>query len=423
MRPRQATSGTVAIPAVAQKPFYGWYIAITLALTETISWGILYYAFSVFLAPMESDLGWSRAELTGGFSLSLLIMGGMAFPVGAWIDKHGARVLMTAGSIAASLLVIAWSQVTSLPAFYMIWAGLGVCGAAVLYEPAFAVIAQWFQRRRGSALAVITFAAGLASTIFLPLSDALLHSLGWRTAILVLGLFLAAMTIPLHALILRFKPSTLGLLPDGAAPTVTSAATAATPGVTLREALRSRGFWLLTISFGLTALASSAIRVHLIQFLVGAGVAASTAAWTTGAIGITQVVGRIMFLPLDQRLSRQTLTIIVFVLQAISFGCLVIGQTPLFIGLFVLSFGAAQGAMTLTRPSLLAEQYGVTHYGRISSVMTIFLTLAGTSGPLGASLIYDSAGSYQPMLWLVLILAVISTVVMYKAIRVTPVEN
>src|SRR5688572_13616062 len=149
------------------KSYYGWYIAITLALTETISWGILYYAFSVFLTPMETALGWTRAELTGGFSLALLVMGAMAFPVGAWIDRHGARLMMTAGSIGAALLVIAWSQVSSLAAFYLIFAGLGVCAATVLYEPAFAVVAQWFQRRRGTALAVVTFAAGLASTIFL----------------------------------------------------------------------------------------------------------------------------------------------------------------------------------------------------------------------------------------------------------------
>src|SRR5690606_22825863 len=89
------------------RPYYGWYITVTLALTETISWGVVYYAVSVFLSPMEADLGWSRSELAAGFSLSLLVMGAMAFPVGAWIDRHGARLLMTVGSIGASLLVIA----------------------------------------------------------------------------------------------------------------------------------------------------------------------------------------------------------------------------------------------------------------------------------------------------------------------------
>ena len=107
--------------------FYGWRIVGALAVTETMSWGIVYYAFTVFIAPMERDLGWSRAELTGGFSLALLVMGAMAFPVGGWVDKHGARALMTAGSIASAILIVAWSRVSSLPAFYAIWAGLGMC--------------------------------------------------------------------------------------------------------------------------------------------------------------------------------------------------------------------------------------------------------------------------------------------------------
>jgi sugar phosphate permease len=106
------------------KLYYGWYIAFALAITETISWGIVYYAFSVFITPMEADLGWSRSQLTGGFSLALLVAGIMAFPVGTWIDRHGARWLMTIGSILASLLIVGWSQVHDLTSFYFIWAGL-----------------------------------------------------------------------------------------------------------------------------------------------------------------------------------------------------------------------------------------------------------------------------------------------------------
>src|SRR5215217_1068273 len=85
--------------------YYGWVVAGTLALTETISWGILYYAFSVFLVPMGSELGWSTATLTGAYSLSLLISGLAAPFVGRWLDRHGPRALMTAGSILGVLLV------------------------------------------------------------------------------------------------------------------------------------------------------------------------------------------------------------------------------------------------------------------------------------------------------------------------------
>lgn len=394
----------------SNKIFYGWHIAAALAISETISWGIIYYAFTVFITPMETDLGWSRTEMTGAFSLALLIAGGMAFPVGYWVDRHGARLLMTVGSAAASLLVLAWSQVTDLNMLYLIWAGLGICFAAILYEPAFAVIATWFVRRRGQALALVTFAAGLASTIFIPLSDALLHAFGWRQALVILGIFLALTTIPLHAFILRRHPQQLGFLPDGA-PHDTDSPTK-TAGTTLQAALKQRSFWLLIAAFSLSNLAAAAIRVHMIPFLIDTGIDASTAAFASGSIGLMQVAGRIIFAPLEMRFSSRVMVGGVFALQALALGILLLGSSVGLIVIFIVMFGASYGARTLARPSILADLYGPAHYGRISSVMALFLTLAGTIAPVGAGFLYDQFGSYQPVIWLILGISVISVGVM-----------
>jgi len=357
---------------------------------------------------MQADLKWSRAEITGGFSLSLLVMGAMAFPIGALIDRYGPRLLMTLGSVGASLLVIAWSQVSNRTVFYLIWAGIGACAATVLYEPAFTVIAQWFQTRRGAALATVTFAGGLASTIFLPLSDVLLHQSNWRTAVLTLGLFLAIMTIPLHALMLRRSPQALGLLTDGIAHEP-SGELVPRRSVSLRNALHSRIFWLLTLSFGLASLSAAAIRVHFIPYLIESGVDATTAAFTTGSIGIMQVAGRLVFAPLERRWSSTIMVIGVFALQTCALAILLVGHSPVFIMLFIILFGMAQGATTLARPSILAELYGSSHYGRISSIMAVFLTLTSTTAPLGASLIFDHFATYRPVIWLVVILASAAT--------------
>ena len=389
------------------KLYYGWYIAAALAITETISWGIVYYAFTVFITPMETELGWSRSQLTGGFSLALLIAGGMAFPVGTWIDRHGARWLMTIGSILASLLIVAWSQVNDLTTFYLVWAGLGVCAAVVLYEPAFAVMAIWFMRRRSTALAIITFAAGLASTIFVPLSDALLGTFGWRQSILILGVFLAVTTIPLHAIVLRRRPSDLGLFPDGEQNAIETHTKAI--NLSLSDALHSRFFWLLTLGFSLAFLASSAIRVHFIPFLIDSGINASTAALASGSIGLMQVVGRVIFAPLDSRFSGRVMVAAVFAMQGTATFVLLLGSSIWGIGIFIVVFGAGYGAQTLARASIIAELFGSSHYGRISSVMSIFLTVAGTAAPVGAGLIFDHFGSYQPVLWIVIILALIAT--------------
>src|SRR5947207_11189722 len=108
------------------KLYYGWILVATLGVTETISWGILYYAFSVYLAPMEADQHWSRGDMSGAVSLGLLLAGLAAIPVGRWLDRHGPRALMTVGSILGTLMVLAWSSVTTLPQLYLLWAGIGL---------------------------------------------------------------------------------------------------------------------------------------------------------------------------------------------------------------------------------------------------------------------------------------------------------
>jgi MFS family permease len=393
--------------------YYGWVIAATLAVTETISWGIVYYAFTVFIAPMEAELGWSRGQLTGGFSLALLAMAATAFPVGAWIDKRGPRLLMTVGSILASLLVIAWSRVTDLTHFYLIWAALGACAAAILYEPAFTVIAAWFVRARGRALALITFAAGLASTIFVPLSDVLLNAVGWRDAVLILGLFLAAATILPHALILRRRPADLGLHPDGEAGPSTRS-TRPPVNISLGDALRGRFFWMLTLAFSLYALAAAAVRVHFIPLLIDAGINASAAAFASGFIGVMQVAGRLVFVPLERRFAAHTMLTGVFAMQAAAMSVLLIGITWPVIVIFLIVFGSSYGAVTLVRAAAIGAFFGASHYGRISSAMSIPLTLAGTAAPAAAGLLYDRLGHYGPMLWGAALLALAAALVIAR---------
>src|SRR6266699_1133944 len=137
--------------------YYGWVMLITVSFTEMASWGVLYYAFTVFLRPMQASLGWSTTELTGAFSLALLCSGGAALPIGYWLDRHGTRWLMTIGSGGASLLVLAWAAVENLTQFYLIWIGIGITMATVLYDPAFAMVATWFRQQRARALTILTF--------------------------------------------------------------------------------------------------------------------------------------------------------------------------------------------------------------------------------------------------------------------------
>ncbi len=385
--------------------YYGWVIALALAVTETVSYGVTFYAFSVFITPMEAELGWTRAQLTGAFSLALLITGLVGLPVGYWLDKRGGRLLMTAGSIGATISMLLWSQVRTLPEFVAIMTLLGFCGAAILYEPAFAIIAAWFARKRGTAMAVVTFVAGFASTIFIPLSDALLVAQGWRGAVMSLGILLGAITIPLHALLLRGKPADMGLQPDGAAEAPKSFAP---PNIDLRGVLRSRYFWILTLAFALSTLSLTAVRVHFIPLLISVGIHPTSAAWASGAIGVMQVVGRMIFAPVERRVSSKTVVIGVLVLSTLSVGTLLLGSATWTIALFVALFGMAFGTLTLARPLIVADSYGAAYFGRISAAIVIVQTLMGTSAPFAAGLMYDVFGNYDAMLAVGLVLCLLS---------------
>jgi MFS family permease len=392
--------------------YYGWWIAITLAITETISWGVVYYAYSVIITSLESEFGWSRAQVTGAFSLALLISGGMAVPVGYWLDHHGARWLMTAGSIAASLLMFAFSRVQTLTQLYLVWIGLGMTAATILYEPAFVVVAKWFERRRSTALMIITLAAGFASTIFLPLTARLLALYGWREAMAWLAALLAVSTIPLHALVLRRSPADMGQNVDGlseAAAEDDKKHTGGQPRVNVGQVLRQPAFWWLAVALSIGAMAAIGIRVHFIPFLEDRGFGAEYAAWIGGFIGAMQVFGRILYAPTGGRFSSSFMVGMIYVLQAVAIAILLLTRSQVGVWTFVVLFGAVYGATTLARPALLADRFGSTHYGRISSVQYVFQTLATTSAPFAAALIYTAAGnSYQPVLLALILLSLVA---------------
>jgi len=355
-----------------------------LSITETITWGIVYYGFAVFLTPMERDLGFSRVALTGAFSVGLLASAFVGMPVGRWIDRHGARGVMTIGSCAAVALMLAWSRVETLVELYAVWALMGLAMAATLYEPAFAAIIGWFSRHRDRALLTLTLAAGLASTIFVPIETWLLARMDWRTALVTLAVFLAVTTIPIHAVVLRPPPR-----PDAAA------GVAADRSHSLGEALRTVVFWVLTAAFVASNFAVNAVTVHVIPYLTGHGYPLATAAMTIGWIGAMQLVGRILFGPIATRFGHRPMTAAVFVAQAGGLALLAgVKHLPSLIPMIVL-LGASNGMATLARASIVAEIFGRRNYGAISGAMALGSNGARAVAPVGASVMLVAIGAYE----------------------------
>lgn len=363
-------------------------IVAVLSVTETVTWGIVYYGFPVFLRPMEQELGASRVAITAAFSIGLGVSALSSISVGRWLDARGPRALMTAGSILATALTFAWARVDSLGSLYVVWFLMGFAMATTLYEPAFAVIVSWFARGRDRALLTVTLVAGLASTIFMPIEAWLLERMGWRAALNTLAVVLGVITIPLHALLLR----------TGRAGVAGRDAREAA-SLTLGESARTVVFWVLAIAFVVGNFTTAAITTHLIPYLVDLGYSAAIAAAVIGWMGAMQLVGRIVFVPISARLGARVMVAAVFFAQALG-----IVQLPFLTLLgtlipFVVLQGAANGMATLARASSLAEIFGSRNYGAISGAMALGANGARAVGPVGASLLWVALGSYPAVFW------------------------
>ncbi len=383
--------------------FYGWVLVAALGVSQTTTWGIVYYAFGALIKPMHDEFGWSLSAITGAYSLALILSGVAAVPVGRWLDHRGARGLMTVGTVGAAALLIVWSQVHDLVAFYLVWIGIGIAMSAILYEPAFALVAVWFSRKRGRAFTLLTSIAAFASTIFLPLTAWLVEIQGWRAALITLAVILIVIAVPIPALLVRHRPMDLGLQVDGdALPTLqTTHGTTrdAARSMTVSEAIRHSSFWWLSVAFAIGTLTLVAVGVHLIAYLSGVGHSPTFAASAVGLIGAMKMPSRIVFGPLGDRVSLRYLTAIIFALQAIGLVVLILVPGITGVMIFAVIFGVAVGAMTNARPALLAEIYGAGNFASISGAMTATSVASRGIAPLGVGLLYDTLGTYDPI-WL-----------------------
>jgi len=399
-----------------------WRLAWALAATQTVGYGVLFYAFTVMTLPMETELGFSRSQTSGAFSVGLLLSGLAAAPIGRFVDARGARGLMSVGSALGAVLVLAWSFVTSLPALYLVQAGIGVAMAAVLYDVAFTVIAKNFARDRMRAMLIVTMVAGLASTIFVPLATWLVGAYGWREALRVLAAVLALVTVPLHAFALR---QTAGgkardAVPAGPATTAGPANTIepdepVEPSLGTRAALRTGAFWWVAIAFTFDRLAIVAVAAHSVPLLLERGYPPAAVAAAVGAIGLMQVAGRLLFAPATDRGSLHKLTALTFAIRALAVVALLAAPGVVALWLFAGLFGVANGASTLARAGLVAESFGTANYGAINGTMTTLIATVQTVSPLAVGAMRVATGSYQLALYLLIAVAVLAALAVLRA--------
>ncbi|HEX7308485.1 MFS transporter [Lentzea sp.] len=359
---------------------------IVLCTTEIISWGILYYAFPVLLPTIGERTGWSHAAITIGFSASQVVAGLVGVPVGRLLDRHGPRAIMTTGSVVAVPAVVLMATAQSLAWFTAAWLLIGVAMAGVFYAPAFAALTRWYGARRVSALTALTLVAGLASTVFAPLTAVLNTHLDWRGTYLVLAGILAVTTIPLHLFGLR--------LPW---PEIEHEAEHHPSAVA-----RSRPFIVLTIAMSLAAFSVYAVVVNLVTLLTERGMSTSAAAVALGLGGVGQVLGRLGYARLTAKTSVRTRTALVLLVSAVVTTALglVPGPALLLIAGSVLA-GVTRGIFTLVQATAVTDRWGAVHYGRLSGLLTVPVMLTAAIAPWAGSALAEWFGGY-PAVFVVL---------------------
>lgn len=365
---------------------------MALCITQVTSWGVLYYAFPVALADITADTGWSASAATAAFSTGLLTSAVAGIPVGRWLDRWGPRPVMTAGSVLGVAAAAGIATAPSFGWFLAAWVVAGLAMAALFYQAAFAALTGWYGARRVRALTVLTLVAGLASTIFAPLTNLLLGHLDWRTTYLVLAAGLGLVTIPLHGFVL-----TLPWRPAGAHP---SAGHGSGSGA-VRAVVRSPGFLLLSAALTISAFGLYAASLTLIPLLIERGFTASLAATTFGLVGAGQLLGRLGFAHLLARTTPGGRTQLVLLGAAASIALLaaVPGPEPVLVAAAVL-LGAVRGAGTLLQATVVADRWGTTAYGALSGWFAAPVTAAAAVAPWAGTAIAEALDSYPAMLWI-----------------------
>ena len=391
--------------------FYGWWVVSASAAIIFLTGGTFYYGFSALVKPLQDQFGWSRALISGAFSLRTQ-SGGVASPiVGYLVDRVGSRRLLLTGTVLVGAGFIFLSRVESVWAFYaavmVIAVGMSATGGPVAMTTA----AHWFERQRGRAMALLTAGAG-ASGVMVVVLATLISAFGWREALLIIGIAQWAVCIPL-ALLVRHRPEEMGLLPDGEPPrppaevgrvTAPPEADAVADGplriqdsgMTVGQALRTRTFWLLALAMSLAGFGSTAIIVHQVVYVTEAtGLSDGEAAVVAMLMPVVSLAGRLGFGWLaDYREKRQVLAAS-YTLLGLGILLLAAAQEPWQLVFFLVVFSPGWGGSIAVQPAFQAESFGLRAFGAIQGLAFTVSTLGSVAGPIFAGWVHDSTDTYR----------------------------
>ena len=402
--------------------FYGWWIVAAGCAVWAVYGMTGAYGAGLFYKRLLDDFGWGRAQLAGALSLSSLESGLLGGLGGFIVDRYGPRFTMLIGITIMSTGLVLLSRIDSLLEFYLIYVVLvGVGSSLSLTVPMDTTVANWFIKRRGTAFGFLRGATALGAA-GVPLLALFIDEFGWRAAYVVSGVGMLAVGIP-TALVMRRRPEFYGQRPDGevrgdqgspepgsvaastAFPAEAMEAAAVTGtagpdaeselGMTAREALRSRAFWMIGLGFGLRLLVSGSVMLHAIPLIEDLGYSSALAASVLGSIGLVSLIGRLGGGWLCDCYGSKRVVVISTLMLAVASLTLAYAQTLWMVLLFVAIYGPSFGASVAVLPTIRADYFGRRAFGTISGLSGTVQMGGMVLGPLFAAYVHDVTGSYQ----------------------------
>jgi sugar phosphate permease len=385
----------------AAKFFYGWWIILGSTAILFVSSGIGFYGHGAILDPLRAQYGWSKGVLSTAITMYFAISGAMGMIVGRFIDRYGPKPVLIFGSSTIGLGFMLLSQVTQIWQFFMVYALMAIGWSGTSLVPVSTVIANWYIHRRGFAMGLTMTGLSLGGMILVPFTVSMIAHVGLRATLPILGAFFWVVVIPIALFVIKQRPSDVNQFPDGTPkaeilePSSEKSHVLATQMRvwSRREAIRTRAFWAIVISFLLALSGQFAFLVHQVSFLsqtLGTKGAASAVGVTAGA----SIIGRLFLGSLADRSDKRYVAMFCFLVQGAA--VLVLSHfrqvAVLYIGTF--AFGLTMGGIVMMQWLIIGECFGMISFGTISGLTGLFTMFGASLGPAIAGLIFDATHDY-----------------------------
>ncbi|WP_404400252.1 MFS transporter [Pelagibacterium halotolerans] len=366
---------------------YGWVIVAAGALITCVAMGGM-FALPVYLTPIETETGWSRAGISTAMTVGFVVMGVAGFGWGTLSDRIGARpvVLIASGLLVAGLLIA--SRATDLLVFQLAYGGLGGAAAGGFFAPLMAATVTWFDKHRSLAVSLVSIGVGVAPMVVTPFAALLIETYDWRSAMTMIAIGAFVILLPAGFLIRRAPEAK-------AAPAGSGEAAAPSPGRSAFAALRTPQFIVLATVFFLCCAAHSGPIFHTVSYAMICGAAPLAAASIYSVEGVSGLFGRLIFGVLADRLGVKRVLIAGLALQAVGiYSYIYVSELTEFYMLAVV-LGMAYGGVMPLYAVLARDYFGPHVMGTVLGAATMTSAIGMAFGPVGGGWLYDTFGTYH----------------------------